>query len=212
MALNRTFARELTRLLLFRKTQKGTLSSFFISRLIKSALFISAPRCPLETTQCSLNKDAEYLLYVGYRNGYKNFKRFIKAFASSDLLKNRFALVAFGGGPFSNEEKESFSELEIGTQIRHLDGTDLHLAHCYAHATALIYPSLYEGFGLPILEAMTANCPVICSHHGSLTEVAGEAAAYFDGSSIEDIKHAMEKNSGRSPTARRASPARGGTM
>ena len=77
--------------------------------------------------------------------------------------------------------------MKISNSIFHLKGDDNLLAELYSNATALIYPSLYEGFGLPILEAMSLKCPVICSNTSSLPEVGGNAARYFDPNNIESI-------------------------
>jgi glycosyltransferase involved in cell wall biosynthesis len=65
------------------------------------------------------------------------------------------------------------------------------LASLYRHSLALVYPSLYEGFGLPVLEAMAWGCPVICSARGALAEVAGESAVIVDPLQVDDIAHAM---------------------
>jgi len=67
------------------------------------------------------------------------------------------------------------------------------LAKLYSQASAFVYPSLYEGFGIPILEAMSFGCPVVCSHTSSFPEVAGNAAEFFDPYDIESIANALEK-------------------
>jgi glycosyltransferase involved in cell wall biosynthesis len=65
------------------------------------------------------------------------------------------------------------------------------LAKYYAAAEAFVYPSLYEGFGIPLLEAMECSCPVLCSNNSSLPEVAGDAAIYFDARDTQDMSNAM---------------------
>jgi glycosyltransferase involved in cell wall biosynthesis len=136
--------------------------------------------------------EAPYILFVGQREGYKNFRNFVAAYASSERLKKEFKVVCFGGGSWRASEVELFNQLGLaGDQVRLISGTDDHLASAYMHAHAYICPSLYEGFGIPPLEAMSFGCPVICSSTGSLPEVVGEAAEFFDPTSIESIAAAM---------------------
>lgn len=134
-----------------------------------------------------------YLLYVGNRGGYKNFKGMLAAIASRQALQQNFDIIAFGGGSLSQSEHELIQRLGFDqNSVRHVQGNDLILAQLYQHATALIYPSLYEGFGLPPLEAMGQNCPVISSFTSSMPEVIGDAGKYFDPSSIESQAEAIE--------------------
>lgn len=135
-----------------------------------------------------------YLLYVGERKGYKNFTRFLTAFANSAKLKSNFMVVVFGGGKFTESEKELFQELQLDDHmIAHMSGSDSFLAQLYSGANLFVYPSLYEGFGLPPLEAMSAGCPVIASNRSSVPEVVGDAALLVDPLNIEDMMVAMEK-------------------
>lgn len=135
-----------------------------------------------------------YLLYVGGRNGYKNFNAFISAFASSHTLKKDFDIVVFGGGSFSNNEAELLRKNKLNSaNVMQLNGNDELLCDVYLHARAFVYPSLYEGFGLPPLEAMHHRCPVISSNSSSMPEVIGDAGAYFSPLDQEDIKNTLEK-------------------
>lgn len=133
-----------------------------------------------------------YLLYVGSRGTYKNFGRLLEAYAASAHLKNNFDLVAFGGGAFSATEKERIGALGIENAVFHKSGNDAILASLYARAAAFVYPSIYEGFGIPLLEAMSHGCPVICSDASSFPEIAGSAASYFDPFDEESIRAAIE--------------------
>ena len=72
-----------------------------------------------------------------------------------------------------------------------MDDDDAKLAELYRNATALVYPSKYEGFGLPILEAMSLNCPVLCSNGSSLPEVGGDAVLYFNPNDTESILNSI---------------------
>jgi len=137
--------------------------------------------------------DGDYLLFIGQRSGYKNFSFLIRALARTRLLDSH-RLVVFGGGPFSTGERREIESLGIAARVVPLAGDDALLAATYAHASALIYPSLYEGFGLPVLEAMAQGCPVVCSDRSSLPEVGGTAAAYFNPEDGEDsLKRSLEQ-------------------
>lgn len=139
-----------------------------------------------------LNKP--YLLYVGMRNGYKNFRKFIEAYSKSDKLKKDFNVICFGGNNFSNEELKYFKNLNIENEkIIHTEGNDNQLNFLYNNAECFVFPSLYEGFGLPLLEAMNMNCPVACSNNSSFNEVSGDAAEKFNPENIDDIKNTIEK-------------------
>jgi glycosyltransferase involved in cell wall biosynthesis len=137
--------------------------------------------------------DRPYLLYVGNRGGYKNFLGFIKAISTSKKLMQDFDIVAFGGGRFSEGELRVIGEsrFEVG-QVKQVSGGDDLLASYYSSARAFIYPSIYEGFGIPPLEAMSHNCPVISSSTSSMPEIIGGAAEYFDPMDLDSIRNAIE--------------------
>ena len=100
--------------------------------------------------------------------------------------------IAGGGGWKSDALKEHLVTLEAQGQVQHLGYVpDAELARLYAGTQALIFPSWHEGFGLPVLEAMSQGAPVICSESSSLPEVGGEAAVYIDPASAESICRAM---------------------
>ena len=133
-----------------------------------------------------------YLLFVGKRKYYKNFEGLIQAFAASETLKRSFHIVCFGGEALSNIEKVRLKELGIESRVHQVGGGDDVLCNYYRNALAFVCPSLYEGFGIPILEAMEFSCPVICSNTSSIPEVAGDAAVYFDPSDTASIQHTLE--------------------
>ncbi len=135
-----------------------------------------------------------YLLYIGYRPFYKNFGGFLIAYAMSKTLRRDFDVICFGGSPFSTAELKQFSTYGLtSTQIRHVQGDDTVLANLYTNAAVFVYPSLYEGFGIPPLEAMICKCPVACSDRSSIPEVVGDAAELFDPSDPESIVSALER-------------------
>ena len=136
--------------------------------------------------------NSPYVAYVGARGGYKNFGRLLHAFSLSQLLSNNFSIVCFGGGGFTAAEREEIRKYRLKAErIVYLEGPDEVLGGIYRNAAAFVCPSLYEGFGLPLLEAMTASCPVVCSETSSLPEVCGSAAEYFDPYSPESMAQSI---------------------
>lgn len=142
--------------------------------------------------ESSLNLPSKYILYVGSRKYYKNFVLMIKAL--SDLIrdKNSIKLICAGGGKFSVDEIKLFSELKISDKVIQISVNDKILGALYSNSLCFVFPSLYEGFGMPILEAFSCGSPVICSNSSSLPEIAGEAAEYFDPKNLQSIRNAVE--------------------
>ena len=135
-----------------------------------------------------------YLLYVGNRGGYKNFLRLLEVCGGSPQLKAGYTLICFGGGAFHEDELKTMHRLGLDRgQVTQIGGEDQVLATLYKHAVALIFPSLYEGFGIPPLEAMSYDCPVVCSNTSSIPEVVGEAGEYFDPADTESMCAAIER-------------------
>jgi glycosyltransferase involved in cell wall biosynthesis len=133
-----------------------------------------------------------YLLYVGLRGGVKNFQMLLSSFSHSTILRSDFDLICVGGGEFTADELAAFGALSVRGRIKHVHADDLVLASLYLHAALFVYPSLYEGFGLPLLEAMRCGCPIACSNVSSMPEIAGDAAMYFDPSDEEEMRVIME--------------------
>lgn len=134
-----------------------------------------------------------YFLFVGARGGYKNFHLAVDALQASSRLVGDFDLVAFGGARPSEAERADLRKRAPDTGVCFEAGNDQQLATLYANAAALLYPSAYEGFGLPILEAMHYGCPVICSPVSSIPEVAGSAASFFEVGQVDALSHQMER-------------------
>lgn len=134
-----------------------------------------------------------YILFVGRRGDYKRGMYVVKAL--SDFLKNNkeISILFLGGGKFSYEELLILQKYGLTNSIIQKDVTDAELAYLYKHAICFVYPSLYEGFGLPILEAFENDCPVVCSNNSSLPEVGGEAALYFDNENSSELVNNIEK-------------------
>ena len=139
------------------------------------------------------NLPQPYILYVGERGGYKNFNALLQAYANSSQLSNNFYLVCFGGGVFDRETINQISALKLPEgKVIQVSGDDKFLANLYKNAALFVYPSLYEGFGMPLLEAMALNCPVACSNTSSMPEVVGEAAELFDPNQPDNIAEALQ--------------------
>jgi glycosyltransferase involved in cell wall biosynthesis len=133
-----------------------------------------------------------YLLYVGSRSGYKNFESLLRAVSGNEMLKDNFDIIAFGGGNFTSKEYSLIKSCNFNfDSVKQVSGDDILLNQLYRNASAFVYPSLYEGFGLPPLEAMFHNCPVVCSNTSSIPEVVGEAGQYFDPLDIESQSNAI---------------------
>ncbi len=135
-----------------------------------------------------------FLLYVGDRHqGYKNFAGFLRAVATSKKLLKDFEIVAFGSKRFLSTELALIQSLGFtDNQVKQVSGDDALLGHYYRTAQAFVYPSQYEGFGIPPLEAMAHQCPVISANSSSMPEVIGEAAEFFTPSSMDDMRRAIE--------------------
>lgn len=122
-----------------------------------------------------------YVLYVGQRGAQKNFTVLVEAYARSAPLRRELRLVCFGGGPFDVAEQACLAAAGLGAgEAVQVSGDDGALAAAYRHALVLVFPSRYEGFGLPVLEAMALGCPVLAGDCAPLREVGGGAALYLD--------------------------------
>lgn len=129
-----------------------------------------------------------YFLLVGSRGAYKNAHLFFQAFATLGELRGQYAIVCTG--PWSALEPE-FS-IHVGDASVHMiEVDDASLQCAYSGAIALVYPSLYEGFGMPITEAMACACPVITCPTGSIPEVAADGVLYVDPSDVAGMANAL---------------------
>lgn len=127
-----------------------------------------------------------YVLFVGRRGGYKNFANFLRGYAASRLPAEGVALLCFGGGGFGPEDRALIAECGMDGHVHWAGGDDTALFRAYRDALLFIYPSRCEGFGLPVLEAMGAGCPVaLAVEAAALVEVAGGAALTYDAENIE---------------------------
>ena len=139
--------------------------------------------------------DGEYLLFVGTVQPRKNLVRLIEAFSSlSSRFPNLDLVIAGKEGWLANEIYTAPKKLGVGDRVKFLGyvPTDK-VVSLMNGAKALSFPSLYEGFGLPVLEAMACGCPVVTSNISSLPEVAGEAGILVDPYNVEDIARGISR-------------------
>lgn len=136
----------------------------------------------------------KYILFVGNRDTYKNFELFAKAISPLLNKKKELHLVCAGSKDFSEKETELFEQSGIEDKVRHIKfNNDEELAQIYNKAICFVFPSLYEGFGIPVLEAFACECPAVISKSSSLPEVGGDAVEYFNPESPQSIEEAIVK-------------------
>ena len=139
---------------------------------------------------------ADFLLFVGTLEPRKNIAGLLNAYhALSKELKDRYPLLLVGRSGWLAEPIETMiNKLGEEETIRHIGSvTPAELPAFYQQATAFVYPSFYEGFGMPPLEAMASGCPVITSNVASLPEVVGQAALQIDPNKSDELTAALAK-------------------
>jgi len=143
-----------------------------------------------------LTQDLPYLLYVGGRYSiYKNFEMLLRAMSHCAQATGLGLVVA--GPPWSRGELSLLATLSVDTPVQLVEHPNIDLLRSlYNFAAAFVFPSLHEGFGLPLLEAMACGTPVIAADTGVFREVAGDAAIYFDPSDATDLVRAIETSLG----------------
>ncbi|MCT7987727.1 glycosyltransferase [Laspinema olomoucense] len=154
--------------------------------------FAPTPPGEINSFKSKYNISKPYFLWVGSRsniNSYKNAILFFQAFAKLPS-RREFQILCVGG--IATLEAE-FQPYVNDTQIHLLHLSDRELRLAYSGAVALIYPSKYEGFGLPILEAMACGCPVITCPNGAIPEVAGQSVIYVNDNDIDGLVNAMQE-------------------
>lgn len=135
-----------------------------------------------------------YLLYTGKRYAYKNFGRLVHCLIPIMQANPDLWLVCAGGGAFKNAELNLLKSHQINQRVIYQPIHDNEqLASLYNHAQCLVYPSLYEGFGLPIIEAFACGCPVITSKGSSTGEIAGDAAVLINPNDTEEMSQKISE-------------------
>lgn len=137
-------------------------------------------RLKAEPTVLSNTKEP-YLLFVGQRKGYKNFKAMLDQLHPVMAEEKSLKLICVGGGAFDASELAQIKELGLEHRVLYtIVQSDAALAQTYQQAVCFLFPSLYEGFGLPAVEAMACHCPVLLQEGKALREIGGDSALYFD--------------------------------
>lgn len=150
----------------------------FVTPLAANEVFRSSP---------SYAVPEDYVVFVGSRVGYKNFSLLVNAMAHLSGLR----LMVVGGGQFSRVEL-TLLDLALPGRYFHQGNISIErLKHIYGHAVCLVYPTAYEGFGIPVLEAMAAGCPVIAMKSSSIPEVAGDAAVLLEGADQKSLAESI---------------------
>lgn len=129
-----------------------------------------------------------YILFVGKREFYKNFYLLVEAIQELLNQDKTLKLICAGGGEFSEEEILFLNKLDLLNQVEQKPFEENQLGMFYKKARCFVFPSEYEGFGIPVLESMACECPVVLTRNSSFPEVAGEAGIYFELNSKNDLK------------------------
>lgn len=145
----------------------------------------AAVESPESTPSCR-----PYFLYIGHRGHLKGFKL---VFDALDRINSEFECVVVGDA-FTDEENRAIAQRKLTERVRNIGRiSDIELARQYAQASFFFFPSLYEGFGLPPLEAMAAGCLVVAADRSSVPEVVGDAAILFNPDDLDSLNAAMAK-------------------
>ncbi len=140
-----------------------------------------------------LDLQQPYLLFVGNRDGYKNFSTFIKSFGQWQGSK-KYVIALAGGGPLTQQEKNFIVQHVPMEKIFHFDGiSDDEIATLYRHAQAFVFPSWYEGFGLPLIESFAAGTLVICADTKVFKEVGKSAPLYVNPHQTDSFVEAFDQ-------------------
>lgn len=156
--------------------------------------FVSKDRAETEYlyARFSIPRNKKILLYVGNLKAHKNLSRLLEAFSKINDDK-RMVLLLVGKAFSGHELKGREEELKIEGEVIHTGVVQKEeLVDLYNLADVFVFPSLYEGFGIPLLEAMACGTPVVCSNSSSIPEVAGDAAMMFDPYDAEEMGKAIK--------------------
>ena len=145
-----------------------------------SVIYLANSLKPQVTDNDKIKIPERYLLVVGNRYHYKNCLFMIESIAQLLCEDETLFLICSGGGNLIEYEKDLFGRLGILDKVLYYPANNETLIKLYSNALAFVFPSLYEGFGIPVLEAMDCGCPAVLSNTSCLPEVGGNAAHYFD--------------------------------
>lgn len=158
-------------------------------------VFSPVPQSQIDELRQRTTLPARYVLHMGTNKPHKNVPILLQAWSILDAaVRSRFTLVLAGPRDQRNDEDARLCQtLGIADSVTHYGPVvETDLRALYQGADLFVFPSLYEGFGLPVLEAMAMGTPVACSDRSSLPEIADDAALLFDPESATDVAHAIE--------------------
>jgi glycosyltransferase involved in cell wall biosynthesis len=164
-----------------------------------AARFQPQPESAIQAVRASYQLPDEFLFYCGINKPHKNLVRLIDAYAALERTTPPLIIAGAWDDRYP-ESKQRAAELGLTEHVRFLGRVnDQDLPALYGAATLFVFPSLYEGFGLPVIEAMACGTPVACSDATGLRDVAGDAALLFDpkdtGSIVAVLRRAVENRS-----------------
>lgn len=132
-----------------------------------------------------------YLLFVGIRRGYKEFATAFQAFEEIALHEDNLHFVIVGGGRYSDAERDMITNSNFKNRVMHFNPSDKQMPLFYKRASCFLFPSVYEGFGLPTLEALASGTPVVLADASCSREVGGDLAIYFEPGSVQGLAEAI---------------------
>lgn len=156
-------------------------------------IYLSSSLLPVENYVPAKTIPVKYILFVGNRKDYKNFSLFFKAITPLLQSDKELHIICAGGSKFQENEMAEFVSSGVQDQVLHMNFDDKLLAYLYQNAQCFVFPSLYEGFGIPTLEAFACGCPVVLSNTSSMPEVGGDAAVYIDPHNEESIYNGVKQ-------------------
>lgn len=136
----------------------------------------------------NINLPRRYVLFVGQRDSYKNFNFFIKAIKTL-LIDDESLYLVCTGHAFKIEEQKFLEEEGVSNKVINLMISEVELSYVYNNALCFIFPSIYEGFGMPILEAFAAKTPCLLSDNACFREIASDAALFFKIDDIDNFRY-----------------------
>jgi glycosyltransferase involved in cell wall biosynthesis len=168
-------------------TKKDIIETYNIQESMIDVIYHASSFSLKKKDSVNISLPDDYILFVGKRNTYKNFLFFLRATQKVLSLKSNYYIVCAGGGRFNKSEAALIDELKLSDKIIQLPVDDNLLACIYSRAKVFVFPSLYEGFGIPVLEAFANGCPAVLSNNTALPEVGGDAALYFNPQNEENL-------------------------
>ena len=139
-------------------------------------------------------KKNNFILYVGGRNYHKNFFSIFHLLDTESFKDLKLEIIIVGGSKLSNSEKKEIYKLRGSDKVKFINLVSNHdLNLLYNMAYCFVFPSIYEGFGIPVLEAMQAGCPVLSSNIPSLVEVIGHGGLFFSPNDYTEMKTKFNK-------------------